>query len=152
MDPGGDRNSPGSLPGRRGISRAPHTTRAIVTQHPGCRAQTQRQTYREYDNITPAEFTAAVERTRLLPRTREAARLVLCEGKSYTAAGDAMSPRMTKQQVYCAVKRVEREYRGLRGAPRGWDCLTVVVPPGDPAEEVREIERRELRLAGLTVD
>lgn len=101
--------------------------------------------------MTPEQFDACASRTRLQERKLAAARRVLVDGlgKSEAAREAGMQP----SNVWDAVARIEREHRGIVGCPRGWAVITVCVPAhGDADDEIREIERREWRAAGLLVD
>jgi len=96
--------------------------------------------------MTPTEFAAAADQTRLREKRREAARLVLVGGHSMAAAGRAVA--ISRQAVHEAVARIERVHQGLAGAPRDWCVVTVCVPAGD-VDAVRNIERAALIDAGL---
>lgn len=100
--------------------------------------------------MTPEQFDTAAQRTRLQDRKLAAARRVLVDGlgKSEAAREAGMQP----SAVWDAVARIEREHRNIIGCPRGWAVLTVCVPAhGQEADEIREIERRAWRAAGLLV-
>lgn len=95
------------------------------------------------------EFEAAVSTTKMQPRTIEAARLVLVEGKRIVDAVEETG--MKQQQINEAVRRVEAAHFKMRGTPEDWECVTVTVPRA-LVESVREIERQALRDAGLSID
>lgn len=100
--------------------------------------------------MTPEQFDAAAQRTRLQDRKLSAARLVLVDGlgKSEAARESGMQP----SAVWDAVARIEREHRSIVGCPPGWVVLTICVPPhGAEEDAIREIERRAWRAAGLLV-
>ena len=96
-----------------------------------------------------AEFMKAANSTRMLQRTKDAARLVLVDGlKIVEAAGQyGMKP----QQVHEAIARLNAAHKAAMGLPADWECVTVTVPRSD-VEAVRDIERNALRHAGLLVD
>lgn len=94
-------------------------------------------------------FERLVARTRLAGPARRMARRVLVEGVGAAAA--ARDEGLSRQRAYDAVGRVVRELRAAGGYPADWQAVTVVVP-APAAAEIREIERRHRRAAGLQVD
>jgi hypothetical protein len=82
----------------------------------------------EKNTMTPEQFATAASATRLKPRAIAVAEAVLVGGKGLTQAGNASIPRMQRQQVADAVARIEREHLYAIGAPRGWRCITLVLP------------------------
>lgn len=100
--------------------------------------------------MTPEEFNAALAKTKLSERSAKAARLVLVDGLGFTQAGNAITPRMTRMQVYDVVSRVEREHLRTVGAPPGWKCLTLALPyAGEEWDAAEELQRRAYKRAGL---
>jgi hypothetical protein len=99
--------------------------------------------------MTPRQFAAAIDRTRLQQRGRRVARLVLVDGHSKSDAARAAG--ITPQAVAEVVRRVELAHRAVTGCPAEWECVTVCVPSA-AVDAVRAIERRERRRAKLTVD
>lgn len=100
--------------------------------------------------MTETEFHRAADRTRLQYRARSMAKRYLVDGIT-NASAIAREFDVQPQTVRNAIKRVQREHYLLTGAPRGWHVVTVVVPP-DTDTEVRDIERRAWRAAGMLVD
>lgn len=98
--------------------------------------------------MSPEQFARALAGTRLTARSADMARAVLCEGHSQAEV--ARRHGVTPQRVWDAVRRVEREHRGIVGCPPGWTVLTVCVPV-DVEIEVREMADAALRRAGLRV-
>ena len=98
--------------------------------------------------MTPEQFARALAGTRLTARSADMARAVLVLGHSQ--AETARAHGVTPQRVSDAVKRVEREHRGIAGCPPGWSVLTVCVPP-DVEIEIRQLTDAALRRAGLRV-
>lgn len=96
-----------------------------------------------------SEFIKTANSTRMTQRTKDAARLVLVDGMRVVDAAKQME--MNRQQVADAVSRVEAALKAAQGIPEDWECITVCVPPENVAE-VREIEHRAMRKAGLSVD
>lgn len=96
-----------------------------------------------------SEFMAAVKTTRMRPRTVDAVRMILVDGKK--AVDVVKLTGMSQQQISGAVTRIEAAHLALKGVPGDWECVTVTVPSGD-VEKVREIERQAKREAGLSVD
>jgi hypothetical protein len=96
-----------------------------------------------------SDFLTAANSTRMAQRTKDTARLVLVDGMRVIDAARQME--MKRQQVEEAVARIEAAYRAARGIPEGWECVTVCIPP-ERVGDVREIERAEIRKAGLSVD
>lgn len=84
--------------------------------------------------------------TRWRDPARAMARLILVDGVS--PADAAQRHNRSRQCAYAAVYRIQAELRRESGAPAGWSAVTVVVPPGAQAE-VRQIEARERKRAGL---
>lgn len=100
--------------------------------------------------MTPEEFELAVSKTRLRAHTSAAARSVLVDGLGLTQAGNASTPRMTRQQVSDAVGRIEREHLKSIGAPQGWGCITLVLPRfSEDWDEANELQKRAYERAGL---
>lgn len=100
--------------------------------------------------MTPDQFTAAAARTRLQERKLAAARRVLVDGLGKAEAGREVG--LQRGEVWDAVARIEREHKDIVGCPRGWAVITVCVPAhGEDADDIREIERRAWRKAGLLV-
>jgi len=100
--------------------------------------------------MTPVQFATALARTKLKPRAAGAARRVLVDGLSKSAAAReiGLSPEAVRQ----AVARVEREHKGVIGCPRDWVCLTVCVPEyGDAHFAITDLEKAAWRAAGLLV-
>lgn len=96
-----------------------------------------------------SEFTAAVKTTKMRPRTVDAVRMVLVDGKK---AVDVIAlTGMSQQQISEAVVRIEAAHIALKGVPGDWECVTVTVPK-EKAKDVREIELQARRDAGLSVD
>ncbi len=96
-----------------------------------------------------ADFITAADTTRMQPKTRDAARLVLVDGLRFIDVARKLD--MKRQQVEEAVARIEAAHKALRGIPEDWKCVTVCVPI-DKVKEIREIEKCAIRDAGLTVD
>jgi len=96
------------------------------------------------------EFELAANKTKLMEKKREAARLCLVDGLGYAEAARQVGLKQ-RQAANDAVKRVEREHKGIVGCPPGWECLTVCVPMGDAYFEIKEIEYTERKKAGLIV-
>ena len=100
--------------------------------------------------MTPAEFSAALARTRLKARAAGYARRVLVDGIGKTEA--AHEAGLTPQAVDQAVRRVEHAHKNIIGCPRGWVCITVSVPEfGEAHFAIEELERAEWKKAGLLV-
>lgn len=99
--------------------------------------------------MSPEQFTAYVDRTRLKPRARRMAEAVLVEGIS--AAEAARREGVTRESARAAAARVMREVRSAGGYPVDWVTVTEVVPP-EIAEEIRDVAKRAHRAAGLLVD
>ena len=97
--------------------------------------------------MTPNEFAACASRTRLRDRSLDAARRVLVDGLGKSEV--ARLCELSTAAVWAAVARIEREHKGRTGAPLGWSVVTVCVPVGEAEDEIRAIERREWRAAGL---
>ena len=100
--------------------------------------------------MTPLQFTAALTRTKLKARAAGAARRVLVDALSKSAAARevGLSPEAVRQ----AVARVEREHKAVIGCPRGWVCLTVCVPEFSEAYfAIQDAEKAAWRGAGLLV-
>lgn len=78
--------------------------------------------------MTPADFAAALSRTRMQPEGRgtQGARLVLIDGLSNSEAGRRVGS--TPESVRLAVARVRAAYRDMQGLPSHWACLTVALP------------------------
>lgn len=102
-----------------------------------------------------SDFNAALAKTRMGERARDAARLILVDGLSPTEAArqiaETTGEPMSRQAADKAARRIEAAHMAARGLPDGWECVTVCVPPEQVAN-VREIERLALRNAGLNVD
>lgn len=98
--------------------------------------------------LTPEQFARLAARTRLKERARAAARMVLVDGQNPSAVARATG--YGRETVRAAAARVLREWRIETGAPAGWEVLTLALPV-DAALEVREIEDRALRNAGLRI-
>lgn len=96
-----------------------------------------------------ADFITAADTTRMQPKTRDAARLVLVDGLRFIDAARKLD--MKRQQVEEAVARIEAAHKALRGIPEDWKCVTVCVPT-DIAKDVLGIEQNARRVAGLSVD
>lgn len=79
--------------------------------------------------MTPADYAAALSRTRMQPEGRgtQGARLVLCDGLSNSEASRRVGT--TPDAIRQAVARIQRAYHEMLGLPPGWLCLTVAVPP-----------------------
>lgn len=95
------------------------------------------------------DFIKAADSTRMAQRTKDVARLVLVDGMRVIDAARQME--MKRQQVEEAVARIEAAYKAGRGIPEEWECITVCVPH-EKANEIQEIERAEIRKAGLSID
>lgn len=98
--------------------------------------------------VTPEEFDIARAKTRLRDRAANAARAVLVDGLTKSAA--ARAAELTPEAVRMAVARVEREHKGTVGCPAGWQCVTVCVP-GAIGDEIRGIARKAWRAAGFKI-
>lgn len=94
--------------------------------------------------MTQKEFRRALARTRLKARAADVARLVFIDGVAIADAGRRMN--ITRQAAAAAVARVRRAAR-----PSDWKTVTVIVPPS-VVDEVRNIERREIKRAGIPDD
>lgn len=79
--------------------------------------------------MTPADFAAALARTRMRPEGRgtQGARLVLLEGLSKSEASRRVGA--TPDAIRQAVARIQRAYREMLDLPPTWLCLTVALPP-----------------------
>ncbi len=75
--------------------------------------------------------------------------MVLVDG--IRAADAAREMEMSKQQLKSAIERVEAALKASRGIPGDWECITVCVPP-DLISNIREMEHKAKRDAGLSVD
>ena len=98
--------------------------------------------------MTNDEFDRYAARTRLKQRSLDIARAVLVNGQ--TMAQAARAAGVSHQTARAAVARIVREYRADGGYPPDWQTRTVTLPRDD-MYDVREIEDRALRRAGLRV-
>jgi hypothetical protein len=100
--------------------------------------------------MTPLQYSRALGKTRLKARAAFVARRVLVDGLTPTEA--ARENHLSRQAVAEACRRVEAAHRRNVGAPPGWLCITVCVPP-DSAERARvlDAEQDAWRRAGLLV-
>jgi hypothetical protein len=96
-----------------------------------------------------AEFLKIANSTRMSQHTKDAARLVLVDGMRIVDAAKQME--MKRQQVADAVDRIEAAHKAAQGVPEDWKCITVCIPP-ELIADVREIEHKAMRKAGLSVD
>jgi hypothetical protein len=96
-----------------------------------------------------SEFLKITDTTRMAQRTKDAVRMVLVDGMRPVDAARQME--MSKQQLQDAIGRVEAAHKAAQGIPEDWECITLCVPP-NVVSEMREIERKARREAGLTVD
>jgi TrfB plasmid transcriptional repressor len=96
-----------------------------------------------------ADFIKITNSTRLAQHTKDAVRMVLVDGMRVAEAARQME--MSRQLVQNAVARVEAAHKAAHGIPENWECITLCVPP-DLVGEMREIERKAKRAAGLSVD
>ena len=94
-----------------------------------------------------SEYLKLTDSTRMAQRTKDAVRMVLVDGLRVVDAARQME--MSKQQLQDAVARVEAAHKAAQGIPEDWECVTVCVPP-DQVNDVREIERKAKRAAGLS--
>ncbi|SJM94635.1 TrfB-related DNA-binding protein [Crenothrix polyspora] len=94
-----------------------------------------------------SEFLKLTDSTRMAQRTKDAVRMVLVDGMRVVDA--ARQTEMSKQQLQDAVGRVEAAHKAAQGMPDDWECVTVCVPP-DQVDDVKEIERKAKRSAGLS--
>lgn len=89
--------------------------------------------------MTPADFAAAISRTRLRERAAEAARLILVDG--LTAAETARRLGITHPTARVAAARVTEAYRAMIGCPAGWMTVTVCIPQSGYAELLDTVAR-----------
>lgn len=100
--------------------------------------------------MTPAQFAAALARTRLQKNAAEWARLVRLAG--WSKIGVARTFGVSPTAVGRAVARVDREHKKLIGVPDDWLVITVCVPRGSCEEIlVRDAEDDALRRFRLLV-
>lgn len=87
--------------------------------------------------MTPADFAAALSRTRMQPdgRGTQGARLVLLDGLSNAEAARRVGS--TSEAIRQAAQRVRAAYRDMQGLPAHWACLTVALP-ADRETDLRE--------------
>lgn len=99
--------------------------------------------------MTLAEFMEAAASTRMKQNIRDGVRMVLVDGIKIVEAARLLE--MKPQQLQEATKRIKAAHKAGQGTPKGWECVTVCVPP-ELVETVREVGRKAKRDAGLTVD
>jgi len=89
--------------------------------------------------MNASDFEELSEQTKMIPRTKEAARMVLVEGLKVTVVASALG--MHRQQVQQAVNRVTSLLREREKIPRHWVCITVCTPP-DTTRTIRALAAR----------
>lgn len=84
------------------------------------------------------QFTELAERTKLADRAREAARLVLVEGRTATEAAALVG--VSRQAASRAQHRVLDELRRMEGWPDDWPAITLIAPArlGDLLKYLRD--------------
>lgn len=96
-----------------------------------------------------SEFIKITSQTRMAQHTKDAVRMVLVDGMRVSDVARQLD--MSKQLVQNAVARVEAAHKAFQGVPEDWRCITLCVPP-ELANEMKEMERKAKRNAGLSVD